>query len=163
MGFSHYWYRVKVLEQEQYNKLAADVQFLLAHLPEHSLSAGGYYANDPLKIEGAYGLPCPEITDQQIVFNGAGENEDEDLGHESFDFPRVFVPEKWDRIDRQTGMWFQFCKTARKPYDLLVCAVLLAAKHHFPAMKVKSDGSPRDWQPATEWYMQCFPEREPGF
>ena len=41
---------------------------------------------------------------------------------------------------------FNFCKTAAKPYDLVVTAILVLAEHfsegHF---KVSSDGDPEDW------------------
>jgi len=63
----------------------------------------------------------PIATDELIHFNGKGEN-----GHETF----FFTPEPS----------FQFCKTARKPYDIVVCEVLLILKHFIPEMKLSSDG-----------------------
>ena len=46
---------------------------------------------------------------------------------------------------------FNFCKTARKPYDLLVCACLIAAKKELN-YEVHSDGKKEDWQPAIDFY-----------
>src|SRR6185312_10461897 len=56
----------------------------------------------------------PEITPDLIAFNGHSEN-----GHETFWLERT--PES-----------FQFCKTAHKPYDVLVTALLASAAHHAP-------------------------------
>jgi hypothetical protein len=47
---------------------------------------------------------------------------------------------------------FDFCKTARKPYDLIVCgALIVAAKHASEYVKVSSDGEVSDWRPALKW------------
>lgn len=66
-----------------------------------------------------------------ITFNGKGGN-----GHETFAVPAT-------AIDLPA---FSFCKTAHKPYDLVVCAVLATLRHHAgPAFKVASDGTPAEW------------------
>ncbi len=63
---------------------------------------------------------APQIDDEVIRFNGVGQN-----GHETF-----FL--------QKSGDW-AFCKTARKPYDTPVVAILLAAQAL--GLKVSSDGS----------------------
>jgi hypothetical protein len=48
-----------------------------------------------------------------------------------------------------------FCKTARKPYDILVCVSLLAFKHAFynpDVFSFSSDGDNADWQAAKNLY-----------
>ena len=47
-----------------------------------------------------------------------------------------------------------FCKTAQKPYDVVVCAALLAIKHHQrDNVEICSDGEFDDeWQPAYQLY-----------
>lgn len=45
---------------------------------------------------------------------------------------------------------FAFCKTARKPYDLLVCSTLLLYKHFWPEVQISSDGDFEDWESAIE-------------
>ena len=71
----------------------------------------------------------PELTEGYIRLNGEGKD-----GHETFYF--VPVPDVFD-----------FCKTAEKPYDAVVCAVLLAAQAHYgAALEVSSDGYwDREW------------------
>lgn len=70
----------------------------------------------------------PRVDDDIIHFNGVGND-----GHETM-------------ILEREGLGFDFCKTARKPYDLAVVALLLIAHHHAPdAWEIKSDGGPDDW------------------
>jgi hypothetical protein len=70
----------------------------------------------------------PPVVDGTVVrFNGI-----EDEGHETFSFV----------LGRD-----DFCKTARKPYDLPVCECLLVLNEFIPSMVLKSDGfgnSPED-------------------
>lgn len=53
----------------------------------------------------------------------------------------------------EKGLYFNCCKTAYRPYDLTVTAVLIAMKHHFPETEVKSDGDSKDW---LDGKMLCF-------
>lgn len=81
---------------------------------------------------------APEVSASLVRFNGAGEK-----GHETFLFTRVGAP-------------FHFCKTAQKPYDAVVCAVLLAAKHHLgAALTLSSDGTWAEWKPGRDLYFQA--------
>ena len=64
----------------------------------------------------------PELTETSIRFNGKGDN-----AHETF------------IVDSESPKW-SFCKTARKPYDLPVCEILLVLKKHMKGFKVSSDG-----------------------
>lgn len=73
------------------------------------------------------------INDDKIWFNGIGDN-----GHETFVVKRVY-----------TGS--EFCKTARKPYDTLVCAALIILNTHAPeCIQVSSDGDADDWSLAYD-------------
>lgn len=63
----------------------------------------------------------PIVDDHSVQFNGIGDDSHED-----------FVLEFPDR---------DFCKTARKPYDIAVCECLLIAKAHYDKhMELSSDG-----------------------
>lgn len=73
------------------------------------------------------------------IVNGYGDGE-----YETFMIERVFEPQSWEMPD-ELGRWFAFCKTAYRPYDLIVTAVLVAFKHHFPEIRVSSDGKEKDW------------------
>lgn len=64
-----------------------------------------------------------ELTDHSIRFNGRGSG-----AHETF------------IINADTAFSFDFCKTARKEYDLPVCEVLLVLNKFMPGFKISSDG-----------------------
>ena len=81
------------------------------------------------QIKGGNGLGRPWLGNGFIIFNGdASKGED----HETFHLSKV-------------GAGFQFCKTARKPYDRFVKAVLVIANYYAPgALKVTCDGDDED-------------------
>jgi len=59
-------------------------------------------------------------------------------GHESFVLSE-------DRSD------FEFCKTAAKPYDVVVTAILICAQCRAPEVfSYSSDGTKQEWQPGLE-------------
>ena len=80
-----------------------------------------------------------EITDKEIRFNGRDEG---DRGHETFSLQRKSDKRLEDyatRLDR--NYIFDFCKTARKPYDIVVCCLLIILKHRLGNMiEISSDG-----------------------
>jgi hypothetical protein len=71
------------------------------------------------------------IDNEEIIFNGKGE-----YGHETF----VFY--KNNPMVKEYGRsGFAFCKTARKPYDIVVCKVLLVLYTIFgDKLELSSDG-----------------------
>jgi len=75
---------------------------------------------------------------------------DGDCSHETFNFPRVYQPHEWEKPHPEYGnKWFDFCKTAFKPYDWAVTAFLIIAKHYLgDRLIVRSDGTSANWQDA---------------
>lgn len=149
MGYTHYWERPRELDTQRFERFRRDVARLLDHLPAHTTSAGGYYADATVKVCGADGTGEPIINGLEVVFNGdaaAYHENDGGLHHETFYMPRVLEPHPGQQPDER-GRYFDFCKTARKPYDLVVTAALLAFAHHFPAPEtlVNSDGDAGEW------------------
>lgn len=69
----------------------------------------------------------PELTSDLIRFNGI-----EDDGHETFCLEQ----------SNTEG----FCKTAQKPYDEIVTAILCLAKHYAKSFEVRSDGKSIEWK-----------------
>lgn len=108
----------------------------------HQGQAGGYYNDQPCIIRGGLGKGKPMINESQVWFNG---DEKTGMDHETFGIK--WYPEE--------GKVNDFCKTARKPYDFLVCFSLLAFKHSFNDPNVfnfSSDGDNQDWQPSKELF-----------
>ena len=75
---------------------------------------------------------APQFDTKGIRFNGVGE-----LGHETF-------------VLRPDDVSWAFCKTARKPYDVLVVATLIIVKHHCETFSWSSDGEVEDFEDALE-------------
>lgn len=72
-----------------------------------------------------------------------------DCSHETFSLPRILPKDGYrsalDAKD-EAGRIFGFTKTAYKPYDIAVTAVLIIAKKHLgDLINVKSDGDDKDW------------------
>ena len=85
----------------------------------------------------------PVFDDDKIRFNGV-----EDDGHETFYIERNF--QRSDERTDDTGKFFDFCKTASKPYDVNVCCCLIIFKHYFKDdFDVRSDGDNDDWRDAS--------------
>jgi hypothetical protein len=126
MGYTHYWY-TKTFAPKVWRQLILDVGTLYANLPPEVVLTGC------LK----YG-ELPYFGEDAIWFNGKPDYETFVLHRENFSTREANV--------------FNFCKTAQKPYDLMVCAVLLTAKYLSPdSIRLSSDGDEDDWQEAEQF------------
>jgi hypothetical protein len=143
MGYTHYW-TPKNSTKEQFKKFSNTCKELHKNLPDTTDTAGGYHSDDEVKICGGDGKGKPKFTSKEVCFNGDGKN---DLDHETFYIAL-------DYFD------WTFCKTARKPYDLLVCACLLAARDILK-FDVSSDGDFEDWKPAIDFYVDTIYTEKP--
>ena len=103
-------------------------------------------------MAGGDGTGEPKFTDDIIIFNG--ENKD-DMSHETF------VMERQSEGRAENGLIFEFCKSARKPYDLMVKISMLRLKHHFPQTEISCDGGAEDWKQAKEIYKKAFKTTPP--
>jgi len=108
----------------------------------HAGQAGGFYDDQPCIIRGGLGEGTPMINESQVWFNGDNKN---GMSHETFDI-------KWFPSGGEVK---GFCKTARKPYDILVCVSLLAFKHAFndsDVFRFSSDGDNSEWATAKDLF-----------
>lgn len=90
--------------------------------------------NKGIAIRNWEGTGNPTVTFERISFNG-----DRSLGHDHETFA----------IDEATG--FQFCKTARKPYDYAVRKILKYAEEHGFVTDVSDDGENEDIVSDEDW------------
>lgn len=102
--------------------------------------AYGPYADFPFEVGPPSGNPDdggPILNEVEICFNGIGPN-----AHESF----------WISREKQKESYAEFCRTERKPYDLLVAATLILMEKHAPGTWViVSSGTLDDFAQACEW------------
>ena len=164
MGYTHYWYRQKQIEQSTFDAIRKDFEQIVIALDD----AG-------VRLADGLGENVPVITSDEIYFNGyshCGHKRDEsivipwpapkaqgvmqgegaagswfagtlldtrvcngDCSYETFSFPRKFERDKFlQESDDHRGLFFECCKTAYRPYDLAVTAFLIIAKHHLDRM-----------------------------
>jgi hypothetical protein len=117
MGYTHYWRELNTVDESAYQSALTDIRTLVAA----SL----------VPLFDGMGEGSPDL-DGVIDFNGdASKNHD----HESF-----FLA---DRVSGNDG--FEFCKTAEKPYDLIVVAALAVLADRVPGVAVSSDGNASEW------------------
>lgn len=166
MGYTHYWSQPLVpLDQGTWNKFVADCRHLAKNLPDETTSAGSR-GEDPLWLTGCSRYKNPQFNRNMIYFNGGlpGPRKSEgrfswvndELSHETFAlFRKGSLPD----YDKGRAYAFGFCKTARKPYDLMVCACLILFKYYFGStVEVHSDGEEdTDWRPAFEFVAEELP------
>lgn len=132
MGYTHYYRLATDFTDEQWSQTVHDVNRVYKALPTISRSSGGYHTDQPLIIRGGFGVGKPEINEDMIFFNG---DQATGMDHETCNVTRHATK-------------FDFCKTARKPYDLLVQATYLVCAYHNPAFRISSDGDREEWQEA---------------
>ena len=121
---THYFSRPPVLDPARFETFVMDVRRLLAALPSD------------ITIMGCDGTGEPEINAAIIAFNGDAAQQ---LDHESFIMQQTYTLRPPSRM--MGGMFHDFCKTAGKPYDLLVVAVLYAFVHRFPECEFATDAT----------------------
>ena len=130
MGYTHYWTVLGSLSQEQKQGIANDAIKIIETAGEQGIRIC-YDHDEPHKD--------PVVTADEIWLNGVQHE-----GHETF----YFDPTKRN---------WQFCKTARKPYDAVVGAILLSALNHAPKLiRVSSDGEEKDWAAPFTLYREAL-------
>lgn len=134
MGYTHYFQTKRITgktkeNEKLFKKAIKDCNKIIkAYYKENKgtyKSLSGYSAHAPIGVYGGLNL------------NGKGS-----AAHETF-----FLKEHFNQ-----NFEFNFCKTARKPYDLVVVACLSVLKFHLgPAFMVSSDGNYNDWTDGVEF------------
>ena len=139
MGYTHYFRTPKTLGKRAFKAFAKDCKQIVGFA---DFEMG-------LELAGPMGDGDPEITDEVVSLNGLGED-----SHEAFHISREKEVEDWETP--KNGLYFNFCKTAQKPYDPIVVAILIALKKHFPKVIISSDGSKKDWEEGLEICKKLF-------
>lgn len=131
MGYTHYWEFAQNPKdiKDGAKKFKKSVALLKKCIKD---------INVPLA--GGMGTGKPVLTDTKVCFNGVDDDSYETCG---------IV------LDNPTDYGFDFCKTARMPYDPVVCVTLLCFKRFFgDDFKYSSDGSSTEegWVLAQETF-----------
>ena len=157
MGYTHYWNFKKNPKdvKDGSKKFAKAVELLkkcLEKVPAEIEVETYDWQNGtkntvkvPFVLKGGNGEGEPKFTDELVCFNGdASMDYDHETCYLSMD-----------------NKGFNFCKTARKPYDVAVCITLICFKHFFGDLfEYSSDGNIEDgeegWKLAREITSKYF-------
>jgi len=119
MGYTHYWglHKEKSFNLEQhYNNAKNEICLFIKTIQMEK------------KIDLEINFNIDRSPNMEINFNGVNDD-----GHENF-----YMPSNYQEI---IGFAWNFCKTARKPYDLVVMGSLFIIKKHLGnAFYMSSDG-----------------------
>lgn len=133
MGYTHYFPAQRDFTPDEFARLGDAARKIIAQASQ---------GVTPVQLAAEYDDPTepPQIDGELIRFNGAGEE-----GYETFYLPRC----------REGAI---FCKTAHRPYDVVVVAVLIAADTIAPgALTITSDGEPDEWQAGLTLASRAIP------
>jgi len=101
----------------------------------------------PTKDAGGIANPSRENAHHGDWFAGAQIQKrccNGSCSYETFLFARRYKSESWQKPEN--GRYFDFCKTAFRPYDLAVICCLIVIKHHCgERVEVSSDGEDGQW------------------
>jgi len=144
MGYTHYWNFKKNPKdcKDGSKKFAKAVELLkkcLEKVPAEIEEETYDFKNDttktvkvPFVLKGGNGQGEPVFTDVLVCFNGDASMD--------YDYETCYLA--LDNNDYE----FDFCKTARKPYDVAVCLALLCFKKTFgDDFSYSSDGNKDDY------------------
>ena len=128
MGYTHYW---------KFKSNPKDIKDGDKKFKKSVALLKKCLKNISVELAGSNGTGKPIFTNTMVCFNGLDEDSHETcyLALDNSDFE------------------FDFCKTARKPYDVAVCLTLLCFKKFFEDdFEYSSDGDMNDegWALATE-------------
>ena len=137
MGYTFYWYRDKLIDQEKFNTILKDFKKIRQELDRNGVL-----------LAGPDGDGLPMINEYGVSFNGKCESKG---CCEAFSFVQELIfPYREPR--KRNDRYFQYVKTESLPYGLAVAAFLIIAKHYLNSeITVSSDKPLSSWDKPREW------------
>lgn len=133
MGYTHFFTQERVVTKPEWQNIAVDVRKLFYASPVPLA--------DGIATEGSR----PEVDEHKIWFNGRSPE----------DFETFFLERdsSGSRREWDDGKFpFNFTKTGRRPYDLIVVAVLCIVDFYAKnAYNISSNGNSLEWQAGLEF------------
>ena len=175
MGYTHYWKVVPEIDKEVFAKIANDFKKLRIPLDKKGVILKGPQGTGAARINdteiifnGDSHCGHPQNHELGIVWpaanaGGVSAGQSTQIGdwfagaqvltrccggqcsHESFVLEQKYTTPSWAKPEPD-GKYFEFCKTAFKPYDLAVTAALVIAKNYLgDKISIHSDGEEVHW------------------
>ena len=167
MGYTHY-YRVSAeYAQVDWNLLVKDFTEVLGWKTSEVVYDEDHIESPPedciyirdLLEEHPDSSQCLKVDGREIIFNGREKNNE---CHETFYLKRKLSQkdlEYHSQFPREgdPNKYFEFTKTARKPYDIVACCCLLLARKHLgDKIQVTSDGDIEEWKTSIDLIEKKF-------
>lgn len=143
MGYTHYWRQRRDFTDAEWAAASADIAAILKHIQHVDPGV-------PLGNESGAPGSSPVFTPDLIAFNGLGNG-----SYETMLVERSFAPK---HQGNPPGWWF--CKTAHRPYDVAVVAVLCYLAKVAKTHVVESDGQPADWRAGLHAARDALPQHK---
>lgn len=162
--YRHEYTKTRQPTPEEWARIEQIANWVIENTPETVKLPGPLAVSEPLRgtLHTLYEFKdrfSDELLDDEI-----------DLEHEPSNVVQEFYGSKAIRLNSayDGGSWFTltsmteeqdrefgldgYCDTKRRPYDLLVCAILALVEHWIPGLLLlKSEGNATDWQPAIDF------------
>ena len=139
MGYTHYWTQLRNFTTDEWRDAHEHIGAILKYGSDvHGVS---------LADGGGKPATRPQFSPNAIAFNGVGDD-----SHETFRITR--------RREKSWGgasLGHDSCKTARKPYDIIVKACLSYLSTVVENYEVSSDGNGAEWLDAVELARAALP------
>jgi hypothetical protein len=142
MGYTHYIRRdiVRSSGPGAYLRFTNGVEKIFAEAKTRGIEIGDAFGEST----------TPEISETRVAFNGMGDD-----AHETFAWDAVVSSQPAHAAGQP--MLSDFCKTAEKPYDTVVVAVLLWLKDCYTdAVDISSDGYWSEWYDGRDLFRTVF-------
>lgn len=166
MGYTHYFTQKQTVDDLMWKNFREHMDKLVHHYQANPIPAeqiGGGYMNKPIVLCDGLGenvLKAGTLfthDGETLYFNGEAKD---GMDHETFMVNRRIPEYRTENALRFStpGEYWDFCKTAYKPYDVFVVAALLLLHNLCPGcFTVFSDGDARDWQPVLDYVSTALP------
>ncbi|QGH74996.1 hypothetical protein MAL1_00250 [Bacteriophage DSS3_MAL1] len=147
MGYTHYWTHKRRFTNADWLDVKTDLAAIVAQAELEGVAIGDGAGDTAATVPDVYRIETGEV----LSFNGIGED-----SHETFLIYQNRRPlDSWQKPS-QRG--WDFCKTARKAYDVAVTACLIYLESRFPEhFSASSDGESKDWNAGLELAKRALP------
>lgn len=150
MGYTHY------ISRPTNNAGSA---FMYGNLALDAKTICDYAHGIPLANGNAEAGTQPIFTESHFSLNGVSDKNG-DNGHETFYWAGIPTQPEYRKDSPE---YFEFCKTAHKPYDAVVTAILIRAKVIYGScVSISSDGDWAEWQAGRDLYETVFGDTAPN-
>lgn len=109
-----------------------------------------------IPLGDAFGEDEPEVGRRRVAFNGAEPDDYETLAIDRREPDPAESQWRYEQYKERGDRLWLFCKTEHRPYDQVVCAVLLAGAEILPEFDTWSDGDWSRWIDGRTLFRQAL-------